>query len=34
VAGGIAQGELGDAMAASKGKPANAISGLLGKKEK
>jgi AsmA protein len=34
VAGGIAPGELGDEMAATKGKPANAISGLLGKKQK
>ncbi len=34
VAGGIAQGALGDAKAATKGNPANAISGLLGKKQK
>jgi AsmA protein len=34
VAGGIAQGALGDAKAVTKGNPANAISGLLGKKQK
>jgi hypothetical protein len=34
VAGGIAQGALGDAKAATKGNPSNAISGLLGKKQK
>ena len=34
VAGGIAQGALGDAKAATKGNPMNAISGLLGKKQK
>jgi AsmA protein len=34
VAGGIAQGALGDAKAATKGNPASAISGLLGKKQK
>jgi hypothetical protein len=31
---GIAQGALGEAKAATKGNPANAISGLLGKKQK
>ncbi len=34
VAGGIAEGVLGDAKTATKGNPANAISGLLGKKQK
>jgi AsmA protein len=34
VAGGIAQGALGDAKAATKVNPTNAISGLLGKKQK
>jgi AsmA protein len=34
VAGGIAQGALGDAKAATKGNPANAIGSLFGKKQK
>jgi hypothetical protein len=34
VAGGIAQGALGDVKDVTKANPTNAISGLLGKKQK